>query len=101
MLTYDMKLITVITESALEHTLEADIERLGGRGFTITDARGKGHRGTRDAGWSGDSNIRIEVAGKAEIIDAIADFLSETYYNDYAMMIYLSDIQILRRKKFS
>lgn len=100
MLTYDMKLITIITESVLEHTLEADIERLGGRGYTITDARGKGHRGTRDAGWSGDSNICIEVVGKAEIIDSIAGYLSETYYEDYAMMIYLSDVQILRKKKF-
>lgn len=100
MITHDMKMITIITESILEHTLEEDIERLGAHGYTITNARGKGEQGTRDAGWSGDSNIRIEVVSDAEVIDDIAEYLSETYYKDYAMMLYLSDIKVLRPKKF-
>jgi len=45
------KLITIITEAALEHNLVDDVERLGARGYTITDVRGKGSRGVRDAGW--------------------------------------------------
>lgn len=101
MLTHDMKLITIITESALEHILEKDIERLGARGYTITNARGKGHRGVRDAGWSTDSNIRIEVVSEPPVIDRIAEYLSKTYYKDYAMMLYLSDVEVLRSEKFA
>jgi len=37
------KLVTIITESALEHSLVDDFERLGAHGYTITNARGKGH----------------------------------------------------------
>lgn len=101
MLTYKMKLITIITESVLEHSLEHDLKRLGARGYTITNARGRGHRGVRDAGWEADSNIRVEVISEPKIIDAIAQYLSETYYQDYAIMLYLSDVEVLRSEKFS
>ncbi len=101
MLTHNMKLITIVTESVLEHRLLKDIERLGARGYTITNARGKGQRGVRDAGWSSDSNIRIEVVCKPQLIDTIAQYLSKTYHKDYAMMLYLSDVTVLRPEKFS
>lgn len=101
MLTHNMKLITIITESILEHSLLKDIERLGAHGYTITNARGKGHQGVRDAGWASDSNIRIEVICEPQVIDAIAEHLHETYYKNYAMMLYLSDVKVLRPEKFS
>ena len=40
-----LKLLTIVTEAALENTLAKTIERLGAHGYTITDARGKGGRG--------------------------------------------------------
>ncbi len=101
MITHDVKMITIITESILENTLEKDIERLGAHGYTVTNARGKGERGVRDAGWSSDSNIRIEVVGEEKVIYAIAEYLSSTYYKDYAMMLFLNDVKVLRPEKFS
>lgn len=101
MISYDMKLVTIVTESVLEHSLLEDIERLGARGYTITNARGKGHRGVRDAGWSSDSNIRVEIVCESPVADGIAEHLTETYYEDYAMMLFLSDVQVLRPKKFA
>lgn len=101
MITHEMKLVTIVTESVLEHTLEADIERLGGRGYTITNARGKGQRGVRDAGWATDSNIRIEVLCEPKVADAILEYFNENYYDNYAMLIFLSDVQVLRAKKFA
>ncbi len=96
-----MQLITIITESVLEHTIIGDIERLGARGYTITNARGKGHSGLRDAGWSSDSNIRLEIVCETNVIDAIAEHLKKTYYDHYAMMLYISDVKVLRQEKFS
>ena len=43
--------ITVITEAAIEQVLVRDLERLGVRGYTVSDARGQGSRGIRDAAW--------------------------------------------------
>lgn len=100
MLTHKMKLITIVTESILEHSLVEDFDRLGARGYTITNARGKGHRGLRDAGWSSDSNIRIEIISSEQVIDKVAEYLNDTYYGNYAMMLYTSDVKVLRVEKF-
>ncbi len=100
MKTHAMKLITIITESALEHSIVEDIDKLSGRGYTITNAKGKGHRGVRDASWASDSNIRVEVVCTAENIDKIAEYMYKTYYQDYAMMLYISDVLVIREKKF-
>jgi nitrogen regulatory protein PII len=55
------QLVTIITEAVLESELTRQLEQLGARGYTITEARGKGSRGIRDAGWDEVRNIRIEV----------------------------------------
>lgn len=94
------KLLTIVTEAALESTLIRDIERLDAHGYTITDAWGKGGRGLRHAGGGASGNIRIEVVCDAETAGAIAGYLQEHYYNDYAMILFVTDIEVLRPEKF-
>lgn len=94
------KLITVFTESALESPLIKELEKLGVPGYTISNARGKGSRGVRDAAWEANSNIRIEVICSLSVVNQIADMLQEKYYDNYAMVSYISDIEVLRPEKF-
>ena len=94
------KLLTVITEAALESTLVRDIDRLHAHGYTITDARGKGSRGTRNAGWEANGNIRIEVVCDTSTAVNITAYFQEHYYDDYAMILFVSDIEVLRPEKF-
>ena len=93
-------LLTIITESSLEHRLVGDIQALGARGYTISDCRGKGTQGTRDAEWDYDSNIRVEVICSRDTADAIAAHLHKTYYEDFAMVIFSDDVAVLRPEKF-
>ena len=69
------KLLTIVTEGAIETSLVRDLDRLGAHGYTITEARGKGHRGVRNAGWDASSNIRIEVVCNADTAAAISAHL--------------------------
>ncbi len=94
------KLLTVITEAAIEKDLCADIERLGARGYTVTEARGKGGRGVREASWEPSGNIRVEVVCVESVANTIAEHLRERYYEHYAMILFLSDVQVLRPTKF-
>jgi nitrogen regulatory protein PII len=94
------KLLTIITESALESKLCRDIEKLGAHGYTITNARGKGSRGKRNADWGSSANIRIEVVCEETTATAISDHLRKEYYQDYAMIVFLSDVAVLRPEKF-
>lgn len=94
------KLVTIVTESALEDMLVREIEILGARGYTITDARGKGGRGKRDATWAPHANIRLEVLCDADTAHAICSALRERYYDNYSMVIYVGEVDVLRPEKF-
>ncbi|MCM8538561.1 MAG: hypothetical protein NE334_21645 [Lentisphaeraceae bacterium] len=95
-----LKILTIVTESVLENQIAEDIEKHGAHGYTITDARGKGHRGLRDAGWDYNSNIRVEIVCNLKTCNAISKFLLDTYYNDYAMITFSYDVTVQRSNKF-
>lgn len=93
-------LLTIITEAALENSLIRDFKRLGAKGHTITEARGSGDRGVRNAGWESNSNIRIEIICAEPVALAITRHLQDHYYANYAMVIFSSDVSVLRPDKF-
>lgn len=93
-------LLTVICEAALEHKLEADLQALGAPGWTLSDARGSGSRGVRSAEWNTDGNIRLEVICSREVAERIAGHLQARYYEHFAMVCYLAEVQVLRPEKF-
>jgi hypothetical protein len=95
-----IKLLTVVCEAALETTLLRDLEALDARGYTVTDARGKGSRGRRDATWGPHANIRVEVLCTAETALAISAALRERYYDNYSMILFVADVEVLRPEKF-
>jgi len=97
----DRKLITIVTEAVLETELREMLEKLGASGYTVTNARGSGSRGVRGADWLTSSNIRIEIVCGPDIADAIASHIRDRYYDDYAMILYESDVRVMRPEKFS
>ncbi|MBO9540520.1 transcriptional regulator [bacterium] len=94
------KLLTIITEAVLEESLIREIVRLGAHGYTVTDARGKGDRGVRSASWEASSNIRIEVVCTAEMAEAIGALLKKNYYENYAMIVFVTEVDVMRPEKF-
>lgn len=101
MQTSNSTLITIVTESSLETLLSRELEAVGVHGYTITDARGKGGSGQRNANWDADSNIRIEVICSESMARTIADLLQKKYYDNYAMVLYSHNVFVLRPEKFN
>jgi len=97
---HQRRLLTIVTESAIESHLLRDIERWGAHGYTITEARGKGARGVREGNWEANRNIRLEVVCDDSTAERIAAGLRERYYDNYAMILYLSHVEVLRPEKF-
>lgn len=93
-------LLTLICEAALENRLVKDLEQLGAPGWTLSDARGSGSRGVRSAGWDNDGNIRVEVICNRELAEQLARHVQERYYDNFAMICWLSDVEVLRAGKF-
>lgn len=100
MLTEARKLVTIVTEAAIERRLVDDLKLLGAHGYTISDVRGSGSRGVRSAGWEASTNIRVEVVCDPGTAEAIAAHLRSNYYDDFAMIFFSSDVGVLRPGKF-
>ncbi|MHB1429587.1 MAG: P-II family nitrogen regulator [Rhodocyclaceae bacterium] len=93
-------LLTIITEAIVEPTLLRDLDRLGVRGYTVSDARGRGSRGVRDAAWDEAANIRIDVICARTLAEDVLRHLQERYYANYAMVAFLAEVDVLRPEKF-
>jgi nitrogen regulatory protein PII len=93
-------LVTIVTEAVLERQLGEDLKRLGVHGFTVVDARGEGSRGIRGADWEYSRNIRVETICERQVADSIMKHLSATYYANYAMIAYVSEVEVMRPEKF-
>ena len=91
--------VTIVTESLLKDQVVALIRRHGATGFTLTKVEGEGSRGVRASDWEG-RNIKIETLVLPEVADAILDNLSEKYFEDYAVIAWLSEVSVMRGGKF-
>jgi nitrogen regulatory protein PII len=93
-------LLTVITEAAFEELLVRDLDKLGINAYTVSDARGRGSRGVRDATWKEVGNIRIEIICSRPLAEAALLHIQTRYFDNYAMVAYLHEVEILRPEKF-
>lgn len=100
MKTWNKKLVTIVTEQRIEKAIVALVKSSGAHGYTLTDARGEGSRGIRSGSWDEASNIRIEVVCENSIAENIAKNLQEKFYADYAMILFISDVETIRDEKF-
>jgi len=97
---FNRRLLTIVTEAVLERDLVAEFDALGVRGYTITDARGRGGRGTRKSDWAQEGNVRIEIVCEPAVAERVAARLRERYYDHYAMILFMQDVSVLRPDKF-
>lgn len=93
-------LMTIVCEAVLESKLLKDLEWLGAPGWTISEARGRGSRGVRSSDWDNNGNIRIEVVCSRNVAEKIMRHVQAHYYADFAMICFLSDVEVLRSDKF-
>jgi nitrogen regulatory protein PII len=94
------KLLTVVTEAVIEEQIVSDLKKLGAHGYTIVEARGAGAHGVRGAEERFTSNIRVEIICDEVTADRIVIHFQKTYYDNYAMISYITDVDILRPNKF-
>lgn len=95
-----MKLVTIVAEPVLESRLLAALKSLGASGYTVTEARGAGSRGTRMGEVPGEGR-RIETVVTAEVAARIMQHVAEQYFADYAVIAYAVDVEVLRGDKYS
>jgi nitrogen regulatory protein P-II 2 len=100
MRTEPLKLVTIIAEAILEERLCGDLRRLGARGYSIGTVRGEGSRGVRATEWEG-KNIRIESIVGEDVADAIVTHVATEYFTNFAVIVYVSDVTVVRGSKYT
>ena len=94
------KLVTIVAESVLEERLVAELHELGARGHTVVSSRGAGSRGIRASDPPGDS-VRIEVVASDAVTDRILDHVATRYFPHYAVIAFVTDVQVVRGEKYT
>jgi len=100
MTTHGRKLLTIITEAAIERALVADCRRLGALGYTVLDVRGGSLGGEREGAWEADRSIEVQVVCGADVAHRIAEHVLAQYAPNYGVTLYLSDVEVFRAQKF-
>ena len=70
------------------------------RGYTICPVRGEGMHGLRASQWEG-GNIKVEVIVDHHLADAIGEHVAKSYFPNFAVILYLLPVQVLREEKFT
>lgn len=94
-----LKLVTIITERIFEDRLLRKIEELGAKGYTLTQATGKGSRGVRASEWAG-PDTKIETLVSPAVAQAIVEHVADTFFEHYAVIVYAQDAEVVRGEKY-
>jgi nitrogen regulatory protein P-II 2 len=99
MKTVPLTLLTIIAEALLKERLIHDLREAGAKGFTITDAEGEGARQRRVGEILG-ANIRVEAIVSDEVADRMLHLLSHDYFERYAVIAFLTTVNVVRGEKY-
>lgn len=99
MKTIIMKRVTIVAEALLADRLKEDVLELGASGYTCTEAEGKGSRGVRASEWEG-KNIKLECVVQHDVAQRILEKLAKVYFEDFAVIAYCHDVEVVRGDKY-
>lgn len=94
-----LKLLTIVVDEALGGIIEKEISNLGAKGYTITHVEGKGSTGERDNPWVGE-NLKIETLVSEDVCNKIIKFISVKYLNKYPLIVFFSEVSVIRPSHF-
>jgi nitrogen regulatory protein P-II 2 len=97
--TTHLKKVTIIAEAVLEDRLIREVRELGSRGYTLTEVRGEGSRGVRASEWEG-KNVQLELLVSAAVADRLLEHLAAHYFEHYAVVAYVVDVEVVRGERY-
>ncbi len=96
------KKVVIVTEASILDDVIETITELGADGYTVQSATGKGERGVRSGNNFSDlfKNVRIETITNEGVAKKIAVEIMERFFKNYAGIVYILDVEVIRAKKF-
>jgi Ni/Co efflux regulator RcnB len=98
--TFQKTLLVIVAEAVLENPLVRDARERGAQAWTVSEVHGAGCEGVREGAWEADRTVEIKVICDAEVADAIAWHVMDTYAVHYSVSMYFSPVRVLRPDRF-
>ena len=95
-----ISLITIVAETALKSRLAKDLKQLGVSGYTVSAANGEGSRNRRAGDVEG-GNILIQCLVSRESSLKIMTHLEAEYFENYAVVAWVSPAEVIRKERYS
>jgi nitrogen regulatory protein PII len=95
-----MRLVTIVAEETLGHTIIGNLEEMGIHGYTYREVRGMGKHGDHTDIEHHAGNLKIEVVATRHTADEILELLHSEYLSGNAVIVYVSEVQVVRQNKF-
>jgi nitrogen regulatory protein PII len=97
---YDVKLLTITCEILAQENILEILKNHEITGYTKYEVDGNGSRGLRGQGLKNEKNIKIEIIIREEKLQDIVEEISRTLFANFAIVLYVSDVGVLRPEKF-
>ncbi|MCE9651817.1 MAG: DUF190 domain-containing protein [Nitrosarchaeum sp.] len=97
---FDVKLLTVTCEILAQKAILEILSKHGITGYTSYEVEGNGSKGIRGHGFKNEKNIKIEIVSTEEKLKDVAEEIARYLFSDFAIILYFSDVQVIRSEKF-
>ncbi|MCS5527881.1 MAG: hypothetical protein NZ747_01240 [Nitrosopumilus sp.] len=97
---YNVKLLTITCEILAQKNIIEILTKHKITGYTTYEVNGNGARGLRGQGLQNEKNVKIEIILREEKLQDIVEEVSRTLFANFAMVLYVSDVGVLRTEKF-
>ena len=97
---YTVKLLTITCEILAQKNIIDILKKHEISGYTIYEVDGNGSRGLRGQGLKNEKNVKVEVIMQEEKLQDVVEEISRTLFTDFALVLYVSDVGVIRTEKF-
>lgn len=97
---FNAKLLTVTCEILAQKNILEILSKHDITGYTTYEVEGNGDRGIRGQGLKNEKNVKVEVIMREEKLLDIVEEISRTLFANFAIVLYVSDVGVVRPEKF-
>ncbi len=97
---YNVKLLTVTCEILAQKNVIDILSKHNITGYTTYEVDGNGAKGLRGQGLKNEKNVKVEVILQENTLQDVVEEIARTMFTNFAIVLYVSDVGVLRTEKF-
>ena len=97
---YNVKLLTITCEILAQKNVIDILKNHDITGYTSYEVEGNGTKGLRGQGIQAEKNVKVEIIMREEKLSDVIEDISRTLFPDFTIILYVSDVGVVRTEKF-